>query len=1065
MIDYGCAPALECPLNQLGLKEMETVKRRRSRFLLLGPIVLFALVSMIPYPKAQGAETVIRHHRFSHSEGFVVTQVAAPPLVERPIEIAFDEAGRLYCTDSAGVNDPVQQQLSERPHRVLRLEDTDGDGVFDHQVVFADQMMFPEGCLWYAGSLYVAAPPSIWKLTDTDGDGVADQRVEWFKGQTLTGCANDLHGPYLGLDGWIYWTKGAFAEQTYSRSDGSVWTTRAAHLFRSDPEAKQIEPVMSGGMDNPVGVTFGPGGERFFTTTFFQHPGGGKRDGLVHAIYGGLYGKDHGVLEGHVRTGPLMPVLTHLGAAAPAGLTRYRSSRWGAEYEDNLFSALFNLQRVMRHQLQVRGATYTSDDEVFLQSDNRNFHPTDVEEDADGSLLVVDTGGWYKLCCPTSQLPKPDVLGGIYRVSRRDAPVLESPRGENGLWARMEVHRALRLLDDPRPAVGDRLVEFLGRSGSQLLAALGSVDRGSLSALGQRRLVWSLSRIGSQESLAVVRSFLRADEGSVRMAAIHTVGLHRDSLALTELSRTLMTDTVPHRRAAAEALGRLRDARAIPLLLGQLQEWPHRVFRHSLLYALVEIGEEDSIARGLEADEEGVRLGALLALDQLKSGRRTGEHLVRLLKSPDPEIRETAIWVLGQRPSHGTAALSLLRAWIERPQESGLDRGDLVRLLAKLGSNEDVARLLGEILVDRQRPLAVRSLVLSVLAMSREGTISSWQRTVAALIEHREMVLLSEAIAAAVRLDQLNPEHSGLLKALMRLSVDSSIALPERLQALGVVIPHLKSTVPEQFAAILEGIQLFQPARLRSVAGGALQQARLGQQQRLLLARHLDRIGPMEMPSVLSAFGKGSHERIGKAFLSGLADSPGLAAVSLPALETALENYPPELRAQGKSVLDEAEGKWQEQRAQLQDLLRHLPTGDIRRGQAVFNSERAACASCHEIGYLGGNVGPDLTRIGRVRSREDLLESVVFPNLSFVRSYEPYQIITTDGNQWNGIIRDDDGRTMTVVTGPGQSVRIDHDAIEQQIRSEVSLMPSGMGELLSREELADLLAFLEATRW
>jgi len=219
------------------------------------------------------------------------------------------------------------------------------------------------------------------------------------------------------------------------------------------------------------------------------------------------------------------------------------------------------------------------------------------------------------------------------------------------------------------------------------------------------------------------------------------------------------------------------------------------------------------------------------------------------------------------------------------------------------------------------------------------------------------------------------------------------------------------------------------------------------------------------MPSVLSAFGKGSHERIGKAFLSGLADSPGLAAVSLPALETALENYPPELRAQGKSVLDEAEGKWQEQRAQLQDLLRHLPTGDIRRGQAVFNSERAACASCHEIGYLGGNVGPDLTRIGRVRSREDLLESVVFPNLSFVRSYEPYQIITTDGNQWNGIIRDDDGRTMTVVTGPGQSVRIDHDAIEQQIRSEVSLMPSGMGELLSREELADLLAFLEATRW
>ena len=63
------------------------------------------------------------------------------------------------------------------------------------------------------------------------------------------------------------------------------------------------------------------------------------------------------------------------------------------------------------------GATFTTKDSDFLTSDNRDFHPTDVLEDADGSLLVIDTGGWYKLCCPTSQLAKPDVLGGIYRIT------------------------------------------------------------------------------------------------------------------------------------------------------------------------------------------------------------------------------------------------------------------------------------------------------------------------------------------------------------------------------------------------------------------------------------------------------------------------------------------------------------------------------------------------------------------------------------------------------------------------------------------------------------------------
>ena len=57
-----------------------------------------------------------------------------------------------------------------------------------------------------------------------------------------------------------------------------------------------------------------------------------------------------------------------------------------------------------------------------MTSPDLDFHPTDVLEDADGSLLVVDTGGWYKLCCPTSQLHKPDVLGGVYRVRRQGAP-------------------------------------------------------------------------------------------------------------------------------------------------------------------------------------------------------------------------------------------------------------------------------------------------------------------------------------------------------------------------------------------------------------------------------------------------------------------------------------------------------------------------------------------------------------------------------------------------------------------------------------------------------------------
>jgi hypothetical protein len=68
------------------------------------------------------------HTDISVPPGFEIQRVAGPPLVNRPIVADFDEAGRLYVADSSGSNDKVEQQLAERPHRIVRLEDRDGDG-------------------------------------------------------------------------------------------------------------------------------------------------------------------------------------------------------------------------------------------------------------------------------------------------------------------------------------------------------------------------------------------------------------------------------------------------------------------------------------------------------------------------------------------------------------------------------------------------------------------------------------------------------------------------------------------------------------------------------------------------------------------------------------------------------------------------------------------------------------------------------------------------------------------------------------------------------------------------
>jgi glucose/arabinose dehydrogenase len=146
-----------------------------------------------------GANTVsLNNHQFQIPAGMRLRLVAAEPLVKWPISADFSADGSLFVTESSGSNDPVKQQLEERTHRVVRLVDSDHDGVYDQRQVFADKMMFPEGILCIDHGVLVSAPPEIWKLQDSDGDGVAEKREVWFDGKTLTGCANDLHGPYRG---------------------------------------------------------------------------------------------------------------------------------------------------------------------------------------------------------------------------------------------------------------------------------------------------------------------------------------------------------------------------------------------------------------------------------------------------------------------------------------------------------------------------------------------------------------------------------------------------------------------------------------------------------------------------------------------------------------------------------------------------------------------------------------------------------------------------------------------------------------------------------------------------
>ena len=235
----------------------------------------FALALVLTLPAVAVAQThqvKLNGHTFTLPAGLHHRTGRRADLAPRPIVALRREGPALRLRFVAGRTRRSQEQLEKKPHRIVRLEDTNGDGKFDKQTVFVKNVMFPEGAMWLNGSLYVAAPPHIWKFTDTNDDGVADKEEIWFDGKTLTGCANDLHGPYRGPDGWIYWCKGAFAKQEYTLPNGKKFTTRASHIFRARPDGTGIEPVMTGGMDNPVDVVFTPGGDIIFSDDVLPAP-------------------------------------------------------------------------------------------------------------------------------------------------------------------------------------------------------------------------------------------------------------------------------------------------------------------------------------------------------------------------------------------------------------------------------------------------------------------------------------------------------------------------------------------------------------------------------------------------------------------------------------------------------------------------------------------------------------------------------------------------------------------------------------------------------------------------
>lgn len=991
-------------------------------------------------------------------EGYTIERVAGPDLLSYPMFASFDNQGRLFVIESSGKTTSTEDVLENPTFQIRLLEDMDGDGIYDKSVVYADHIPYPMGGYFYRGSLYVAAPPNLMRFTDADGDGIAEKREAVLSGWVLHHNAATLSGPFMGPDGWLYL---ADARRGFSikTKEGDSLTGKGARIWRCRPDGTGLESVSGGGFDNSVEIAFMPSGETIGTMTYFTDPKDGFRDAVMHWVEGGVYPKPNSVIEeDHLKlTGELMPVMTKLARISHAGIMRYRGSAFGAAFKGNLFTAQFNTGRIMRHIITPEGATFKTADEPFMQSDSLDMHPTDILEDADGSLLMVNTGGWFIAGCPLSVVAKTNVLGGIYRIRKTGAPVVNDPWGRKLNFKEMSVPDLVKYMMDDRPFVRDNAIEQIVITGEPAVDAL----KNAIPTIKDEELraaaVFALSRINTASAKEGVRKALDDQSVIVRTAAARMAGIAKDKEALSKLMQMVRQDEAPARRQAATALGQIGDEKAVAALLSASKNPDDRFVEHAIIYSLITLKKVTPLTLALNDSSVNMRKAALVALDQMDGSPLQKNQLTAFLSDGNKTIRNTGIWVALHHPNWSDIVTNFLQKQLNTAALPVEERSSLRELMVAF-SNDDktLQNFIGAQLSSSATPVEKKMFLMDVIGRSAVQNIpSAWINPLGNLLKGDNATLRS-AVLDLIESHGINT----LNKELNQIIQDTKPPTAFRLKAFSARLKSEKLLSDSEFQLLFHFLDKDQESPVRQSAVRLLAQSNVSDTQLLSLAKEqVAQADVFLLPSLITAFEKSKSEEVGKALIAALQSSTnGLGSLSVKDMQKLFDAYPSSVQALAEPLMKTLQDQQASRLSQLEQLEASLKRGDVGEGRNLFFG-KATCFTCHSVEKNGGQFGPDLTNIGEIRSRHDLLEAIVYPNASFAREHETSKIITKT-NTYTGIITEQLPDAIIVATGPGSIMRVPRSEISSIELQNVSMMPPGLDKILDKQELANLMAYL-----
>lgn len=978
------------------------------------------------------------------------------------------------------------KDLAIEQDEIWRIEDKNNDGIADVSTrILSD---FNEeitdvagGILARENDMFVGIAPDVWRLKDTNGDGIIDSKtsISHGYGVHIGFSGHGMSGLIEGPDGRIYWNIGDIGANITTKDGKKYEHPNSGIIARSNPDGSDFE-IFAAGLRNTHEFVFDEYGNLISSDNDGDHPGESER--LVHVVEGSdagwrsnwQYGKytdpknnkykvwmDEGLYKPRWdgQAAYIIPPIRNYHNG-PTGMVYNPGTALGTEWKNKFFLVEFvgtpNRSHIWSFGLKPKGASFAFDSEKDVVS---GILPTGIRFGPDGALYVADwINGWGT-----------KNYGRVWKI--------DVAADKNDLKTQREETK--RLMQLKYPAQTDDVLYSLLMNADMRIRQKAQMElakrdkRGFVvfnKAIAQRENqlarihgIWGigqLTRMNNAYASALAELLNDKDEEIVAQAA-KIIGDARVKALSNPLIPLLKSTNARVRFFAAEALGRTANQDAVTPLIELLKANNDEdlYIRHAAVLALSRIGKAEPVIALASNPSKALRTAAVLVLRRLKD-----PNISVFLNDADEYIVAEAARGINDDTSIEAALPALAATLKDNRFKSEVIIRRAINAALRVGGEKELDMLIA---------FAKRTDIKDDIKAEALATLGSWANpSVLDRVDgrYRGKIERDPAMARskiqphiAEFLKEKNPETqvaiAGLLADLNISDANNQLvaiydATTDAKVKTAILASLNKLKYPEMDAVMKKGMD-DKDENVRTAALGLLNNTNVTKES---------------LPAIVnSIFSKGSIKEQQQMLVVLSKMEPDKTQVILDNLVTQLidKKLSPNIGLELKEAVDASGSESLKARlaansahnSPMDEFREALFGGNRFAGRQYFNTNSTGqCVRCHAIGGSGGAVGPPLTHIGDVLSREQILQALIEPSARISPGFGAVTLKLKDGQEVTGTLAKETESELTITTSDAEPLVIPVARIAKRENMPSAMPP--MGTLMSKREIRDMVEFL-----